>query len=125
MKLTKNTPEEVTETILAAYIFTDEEKQLLGEDLARENANWNELEDQRKQANSDFKARQDASNALINSLTQKINSGQELRPTECVVTFDPKARTKTFTNARTNEFVKRAEMTAADFQLTLDERKSE
>src|SRR5688500_14551547 len=106
------------ETIDAEYRFSDGEKLELAQRLAHHNTQFSELEDRKKTIASEMKGQIELAQANINSLSTKITNGYELRPTDCVVSFDAKSNTKHYHHARTGAYLRSAEMTKADYQMS-------
>lgn len=118
-------PKAIIETIPVEYRFSIEEIGELARKSALETQRVNELEDKKKQVTSDLKAQIEAAQATVNVFSAKISNGYEMRETECEVVFNPKTSTKHYYNAKTHAFVRSAEMTRRDFELSLPFEKDE
>lgn len=112
-------PEPVIEHIDSRYDFNITEIGELARKMALANQRAIELEEKKKQLSKDYAAQVEAAQAEANVLGQKISNGYEMRETECVVTFDPKSSTKFYHRKRDGEYVRSAEMTRRDFELSL------
>jgi hypothetical protein len=119
MNTTMNPPKPVIETIPVEHRFNIEEIGELARRSALETQRANELEERKKQVASDLKAQIEACQAQINSFSAKISNGFEMRDTECEIIYDPPNSTKHYYNAKTMSFVRSAEMTRRDFELSL------
>jgi hypothetical protein len=120
----KQKPDQIIETIQARHTFNDTEKIELSLELSRTCSSVNSLEQEKSAITKDYAGRIGTAEIKRDSLVEKIISGYEMRPTDCIVIMDPKNRSKDFFRIHDGlpgEFVERREMTAADFQLTLPE----
>lgn len=88
--------------------------------LAEANQKVEELEDQKKQVASQYAARIDSENGSVSSLSLKLRSGYEMRPTNCTVIFDVPNGVKRYYDERTGDYVSQATMTKSDYQRSLD-----
>lgn len=116
-------PKDIIETIHAKHVFSQEELLELSRSLGRTCTQINTLEAEKSAIGKDFSSRIETQEIQRDSLVDKVTSGYEFRPTECIVVLDPKNRSKDyFRNDSADgigEFVERREMTQADFQLTI------
>jgi hypothetical protein len=112
-------PEPITEHIDVRHEFSVVEISELALKAARANQRAQELEEKRKQVNKDYQAQVEAAQAEVNLNSTKISNGYEMRETECIVTLDPKNSSKDYHIKKTGDFVRRAEMTRHDFELSL------
>lgn len=95
--------------------FTTEEMQDLGVQLAVANQRKSNLEDEKKQSQSQYKAEIDAADAKIKSLSQKLARGSEDRNVDCDILFHtPAAGKKTIQRSDTGETVDVLDMTEAE-----------
>lgn len=94
--ITKPAEKPRIETIDAQHVFTPEERNDLGNNLARSTQELAAVESQRKQVAADYKAKSDRIEAQSTELAIKISNGYEMRPTDCFVTMDPKAGNKRY-----------------------------
>ena len=113
----------IIETIHAKHVFSQEELLELSRDLGRTCTAINTLESEKSAVTKDFGSRIETNEIKRDSLVDKVTSGYEMRPTDCLVVFDPKNRSKDYFRVDSlglaGEFVERREMTQADFQLAL------
>lgn len=110
-------PKVVTEQV--RYVFTSDEKAVLGESLAREAQAVFDLQSQKKEVTSSLAAAIEAANGRVRLITDKMNQGYEMRDQECVVTFDiPRRGMKSYIRMDTHEAVREEPMTAAELQDT-------
>jgi hypothetical protein len=101
------------------YTFTNEEKRVLGESLAREAQEVFSLRAQKKEVSSALAARIEEANGRVAATTDKINQGYEMRDAECVITFDvPRRGMKSYIRMDTHEAVREEAMTADELQET-------
>ncbi len=114
---------EIKETIHAKHSFSSEELIELSRSLGRTCSEITTLEAEKSAVTKDFGGRIETKEIQRDLLVDKVTSGYEMRPTECVVVFDPKNRSKDYFrrdgDGEKGEFVERREMTQADFQLAL------
>lgn len=123
----KNEP--VIENIHAKHTFTQEELLELSRELGRTCTEITKLESEKSAVTKDFASRIETKEIHRDGLVDRVTSGYEMRPTDCIVVFDPKNRSKDYFRAGVDgekgEFVERREMTQADFQLALPETEKE
>lgn len=114
---------DIVETIHAKHTFSQEELIEVSRSLGRTCTEITTLESEKSVVTKDFASRIETKEIMRDSLVDKVSSGYEFRPTECVVVFDPKNRSKDFmrrlNDGEIGEFIERREMTQADFQLAL------
>lgn len=115
-------PALVEEVIRDRYEFTDAEKLALGSGLAQGHSQIAALKQEAKSIAADYKAKVEAISGGVNSATEKINSGFEMRAIECVVLHQRKVDKgqlpfKVYYRKDTGAFVRREPMTASDFAL--------
>lgn len=114
---------DIIETIHAKHTFTQEELIEVSRSLGRTCTEIATLESEKSAVTKDFASRIETKEILRDSLVDKVSSGYEFRPTECIVIFDPKNRSKDYirrnVDGETGEFVERRKMTTSDFQLAL------
>jgi hypothetical protein len=120
-KTTDKIPD-IIETIHAKHTFSQDELIEVSRSLGRTCTRSPRLNRRRAQS-KDFASRIETEEIMRDSLVDKVSSGYEFRPTECIVVFDPKNRSKDYMrrngDGEPGEFVERREMTTADFQLAL------
>lgn len=114
---------EIVETIHAKHTFSQEELLDLSRALGRTCTEINALESEKSAIGKDFASRIETKEIQRDSLVDKVTSGYEFRPTDCIVVMDPPNRSKDYFRkdhlGLPGEFVERREMTQADFQLAL------
>lgn len=98
-------------------LLTVEEMKTLGVELADASQKKRRLEDDKKQAMSQYKAEIDAADAEINAISQKISSGREIRMVECTVRYHtPQDGMKTIERNDTGEIVEVVKMTDSELE---------
>lgn len=86
------------------YDFTETERQDLSLELANKNQELRTLEDQKKSVVSEYGSRITVTKEHINSLSDKVASGYEIRDVSCLVEYHaPKRDRKQFTRTDTEE----------------------
>ena len=119
----KETQDPIIETIHAKHVFTQEELLELSRDLGRTCTAINTLESEKSAVTKDFSSRIETNEIKRDSLVDKVTSGYEMRPTDCIVIMDPKNRSKYYFRREPEggqgEFVERREMMTSDYQLTI------
>lgn len=119
-KTSKKTEEApVIERIPAKHVFTMEERDAMGRDLAARFQSINELTAEKSSMNKDFASRIEAEELAANRCALYLRDGFMMKDTECQVTFDWDGNTKEFTRTENGEFVERREITHSDRQLLL------
>lgn len=115
----------IIETIHAKYVFSQDELLELSRELGRTCTEINTLEQQKSAVTKDFGGRIETNEIKRDSLVDNVTSGYKMKPTECIVTLDPKNRSKDYhkqnPDGTPGEFVERREMNQSDFQLVLPE----
>jgi hypothetical protein len=103
------------------YKFSEVEKQVLGQDLARAMADIGELEEKKKKLVAEFKSQIQEQSQKASSIARRINNGYEYRETECVVYFNkPKQGFKEIYRTDSGEFVREARMSPSEMQLEIN-----
>ncbi len=106
-----------TEILLLDCLLTVEEMKTFGVELADVSQKKRRLEDDKKQAMSQYKAEIDAADAEINAISQKISSGREVRKVECTIYYHtPEKGMKTIRRNDTGETVKAMKMTDSELE---------
>ena len=106
------------------YVFTREELEQFGKDLAYDTAEQSELEGNRKMAMSQFKAEIDACVAKANIVAEHIRTGRQMRMVKCDIRYDDPSRgMKSIVRIDTGEVVKIMDMEPVEMQgeLLLEE----
>jgi hypothetical protein len=124
-----NKTDPIVETIHAKHVFSQDELVDLSRELGRTCNDINTLESEKSAVTKDFASRIETKEIRRDSLVDKVTSGYEMRPTECLVMLDPKNRSKDYFRRDSfglpGDFVERREMTQADFQLVLPNTEAE
>jgi hypothetical protein len=116
----KETPKPRKETRILKYLFTVDELREIASNLARECRELEQLEFEKKQVVSDFKAKIDAHNAQVSKLSAHINNGHEYRYIECSVFLnDPTPGKRTVIRIDNNETVAVEDMPKEEMQEDL------
>jgi len=117
------TPKPIIEQIYAKHTFSEPELLDLSRELGRTCSEINQLEQQKSAVGKDFSARIETQEIKRDGLIDNVTSGYAMKLTNCIVTLDPKNRSKDFhkqnPDGTKGEFVERREMTQEDFQLAL------
>jgi hypothetical protein len=117
----KPTPEISKITQLLRCQLSDDEQIQSGKELADATNELTELENEKAQIVSDFKARMTAVEARVAVLGNKLRSGYEFRQVECSVTMDiPEPGQKQTVRLDTKEVVATAAMTEDEKQRKLE-----
>lgn len=116
----KETPRPRKETRFLKYLFTADELREIASNLARTCRELEQLDFEKKQITSDFKAKIDACTAQISKLSFNINNGHEYRDIECFVFLnDPIPGKKTVIRIDNNETVAVEDMPKEEMQEDL------
>lgn len=86
----------IIETINTKHDFSDSEKLDLGSSLTEAMQEANELADQLKTIQADYRSRIQSSKAKIAELSNKLRTGYDMRPTRCRVVFNGKTGRKRY-----------------------------
>ena len=117
------TPEIIIENIFDRHVFTEPELLELSRELGRTCNAINKLEAEKSACTKDFGGRIETQEIKRDGLVENVTSGYAMQPTDCIVTFDPKNKSKDYhkqnADGSKGEFVERREMSQADFQLAL------
>src|SRR6185295_4616706 len=110
----KKTDTQIVETIHAKHTFSQDELVDLSRELGRTCNDINTLESEKSAVTKDFGSRIETKEIRRDSLVDKVTSGYEMRPTECIVVLDPANRSKDYfrrgTDGAKGDFVERREM---------------
>ena len=104
-----------TERITLQHEFTKDELEKKGADLAQACSRREQLEDQKKQINSEFKLKLDSANAEINLLAQHISQKFEMQNVEAEVTLDFEDKKRIYTQEGVEIY--RETLRGADFNF--------
>lgn len=110
---------DVFEEVQAPYHFTPEERGRMSDTMRSHMDKIDELTDQQKASNADFKLRLQNETNNVKALRQKLNSGEETRPVRARVEFEPDKRVKHLMHPETGELIRTDPMQPADFQLPM------
>ena len=115
----------IIEEIYARHQFTEPELLELSRELGRTCNAINKLEAEKSACTKDFGGRIETAEIRRDGLVDNVTSGYAMQLTNCIVTLDPKNRSKDYhkqnADGTQGDFVERREMSAADFQLALPE----
>ena len=103
------------------YQFTIEESNEKSQELARSNKELAQLMPDKKQVVSDFNSKETALDSKINSLSNAVVNGYEIKSMDvmCEKNFDE--REKIYFSLEDGRELMREKMTSEDFQLDLEE----
>lgn len=101
------------------YTFTEEEKKLMGADLAQKFATHTEAEGRLKSVSTQIKSEISTIDGQMASLSEKIRSGYEYQNIECDVTMDYERGRVIVTRLDTGEIVEDRAMSADERQKSL------
>jgi hypothetical protein len=119
--MAKPKPEIIKITQLLRCQLSDDEQIQSGKELADATNELTELENEKAQIVSDFKARMTAVEARVAVLGNKLRSGYEFRQVECSVTMDiPEPGQKQTVRLDTKEVVATAAMSEDEKQRKLE-----
>ena len=124
-KQKSKTDKPIIENIYAKHVFNQDELLELSRELGRTCTEISTLEQQKSAVTKDFSSRIEGQEIKRDKLVDNVTSGYEMRSTDCIVTLDPKNRSKDYHKIKPDgtkgEFVERREMAQADFQPFLPE----
>jgi hypothetical protein len=107
---------ELTEVIYVKHTFTEKESLDLARKMARANSEINEKMGELKSITTSIKADIAEKEGSINSCSEKLNSGYEMRKVECILKYEEN-KAKYYDRA-TGELIEERGMTASE-QLKL------
>lgn len=120
-KSRKPKPFIVRDRTRAQYNFGPDEIGKLGRELGDAQNAKNTLEEQKKNIVKEYASKISEQTARINSLTNKVTSGYEMREVECFVAYDRETRVKTYhvitPKGKPGETIRSEPMTESDFGL--------
>ena len=102
--------------VMGEYTFTPEEKAQLAQDLANKSLEQQALEDQKKAAMSEFKARIDQKTADIGVLATHLSRGKKCQIFKCWLDFDREKKTRLWKAEDDNRVIKTEPMKPEDAQ---------
>ncbi len=101
--------------------FTPEELRTLGDELANETMNLQNIESEKKSVVSQYKSKMDEIKAKIQTISANIAARREFRWTDCEVRFnEPKTGKKTVVRMDNGSTVEVANMTPEEMQLKIN-----
>lgn len=104
-----------------AHDFTDDELRSLGDELANETMNLQNLESEKKSVVSQYKSKADEIKAKIQTISANIAARREFRWTDCEVRFnEPRTGKKTVVRMDTGATVEVTNMTPDEMQLKIN-----
>jgi len=108
-------------TRLVRYRFSDEEKQIFGEELANAHALRNAAQHDLDTVKKQIGARVTEADGIIASCVEKIRSGFEMRREPCTVIKDFSVCSFVVTRDSTGEVLEERTLTSEETQMSLDE----
>ena len=115
----------ITEEIYAKHVFSQDELLEISRELGRTCTAIAKLESEKSAVTKDFGGRIETAEIKRDGLVDNVTSGYAMQLTNCIVTLDPKNRSKDYhkqnPDGTPGDFVERREMSTADFQLALPE----
>jgi hypothetical protein len=114
---------QLIEEIFAKHVFSQVELLELSRELGRTCTQISKLESEKSAVTKDFGGRIESQEIKRDGLVDNVTSGYRMQPTNCIVVFDPKNRSKDYfkqnPDGTKGDFVERREMSQADFQIEL------
>jgi len=102
------------------YVFTEEEKRELAENMARKVTEADELEGQKKTVTSEYAAKINSANTEAQSTAKKLTSGFEMRQIDCEEQLDYDQKEVTTIRLDDGEIVETRTMSNLELQQSLD-----
>lgn len=115
--------ERETYDILGDYVFTEDEKKQIAQELANKNIEIQGLEDEKKAVMSNFKAKIDQATAQVNLLATHLAQGKKQQFYKCHLDIDRTARERVWREVKTHKVIKREPMRPEDEQITFGQGK--
>ncbi len=106
----------ITETIWVKHTLTGDEIVALAQNMARAESSISEKADQLKSVTTTIKAEIATQEGILHNCAEKLRSGYEMRPRDCIVTYDKNIAT--YTDKETGEILESRPMTQ-DEQMRL------
>lgn len=106
---------------LCKYVFTDDEKRQIANDLANGVADIQRLDDQKKSVMSQLKSEIDAKQGQVNLSASHLRSGFEMRSMDCEVIYAFSDDVVRWVRCDTGELVYERKMLSDEKQMKLDE----
>ena len=102
------------------YVFTEEEKRGLAENMVRKVTEAEDLEDQKKAVTSEYTAKINSAQAEAQSTAKKLTSGFEMRSVDCEEQLDYDQKKVTTIRLDDGEIVENRTMSNLELQQSLD-----
>lgn len=125
MEKTSIKKERVTKIVTGKYELSEKELGVAGANLADALEKKQELVDEQKLKNAEFKDKISQVEDSIKKLSDKLRTGEEDRDYECEVIKDEEAKEKIFKDIKTKKIIKKTPFTAVDYQMRLDDVEEE
>lgn len=109
-----------TEILNLECVLTDTEKLAYSKEMAAAVLSRTRAEENLARYSKQMKSEICDHGNTINLISDKLNTGKELREIECSIDFDTKRKEKVYYRMDTGELVKRRKMTAQEMQGELD-----
>ena len=119
INIIKPQPKPITEEVMAKHVFSVEERLELSQKLAASMQKSAQIENEKKQVMSGYKAQLDALSSNENSLATQIANGYEMRNTPCIVTMEYNTGKKLYHHRTSGELIYEAAMSQTDYQQKL------
>jgi len=107
------------------HYFTEDEKQIIGADLAKSTQTKMSLEDDKKAVVDQYKSKISSAEFDIKEFAKQLNQGYEFRDIECEVISDFVLGKISFKRLDTGEIVDTRDMLPYELQMELDFQKKE
>jgi len=114
--MVKETPKREEYDVMGEYVFTAAEKEEMASEMARKNIEAAALEDAKKAAMSDFKARIDLKAAELNTLATQYAHGKRYQIYKCWLDYDRTRKMRLWKAIDDDHVVKEEPMRPEDFQ---------
>jgi hypothetical protein len=102
-------------------ILTEDEKQKISKNLARDTMALHNLELEKKSVMSSYKDKADKAQLAVNISARLINDGYDFREVDCEVVRDYGQKVVYYVRTDTGETVETREMTRSELQLRLQD----
>lgn len=102
------------------YDFSENEKAILAEEMARKITEAEDMEDQKKAVTSEYTAKINSAQAEAQSKAKKLTSGFEMRQVDCEEILDYEEKTVVVVRLDTNKQIETRTMTNYELQQSLD-----
>jgi len=102
------------------YDFSDNEKAVLAEEMARKVTEAEDLDDQKKAVTSEYTAKINTAQAEAQSKAKKLTSGFEMRQVDCEESLDYDKKEVNVQRLDNFEIIEKRTMTNLELQQSLD-----